>query len=98
MIINSRIYVAIRVDEIQPAVIVIIEKAGAPFEKRNRNFAKAGLKREVSEVPLSVVVIQDVRVVGEICNMETQPAAVVIVTNRHAHARLLAAILVQRNT
>ena len=45
-------------------------------------------------IPIAVVVIQDIGVVREICNLKIHPAVIVIIADRQTHAGLLAAIFV----
>ena len=88
----------IRHDQIQPTVIVIIQEAGAPTKKRKCDLAESGEISHVSEIRIAVIVIKHIRIVREIRDLETDPARVIVITDRNSHPRLLASVLVQRHT
>src|SRR6185369_4525501 len=93
--ISSRINMSIHNEQVEPAIVVIIDKTRAPTQKRNRNFTKSGLKRYVCEIVVAVVVIKNVRIVREVGDMKIDAAVVVIITDGETHSRLFAAILIQ---
>ena len=51
----------------------------------------------VVEVPLSVVAVEDVRVVGEVGLEDVDVAVEIVVADAQAHARLFHAVLAQRH-
>src|SRR5215470_15654626 len=61
MRIDLRVHVTVHHKQIQPAIVVVIDKARAPTEKRNRHFTQTGLKSYVSKIRVAVVVIEHVR-------------------------------------
>src|SRR5215211_1439071 len=63
MLIDSRINMPVYDKQIQPAIVVIIDKTRGPTEKRNRNLTKARLKRHIREVVIAVVVIKRIRII-----------------------------------
>ena len=84
-------------DQIQPAIVVKIDKASAPTKKRKRDLAESGQKSYIGKISIAVVVIEHVRVVRKVCNVETDTARVVIIADRDSHSRLLSSVLVQSN-
>ena len=94
MLVNCRVDMAVGNDQIQPTIVVKIDKAGAPTKKRKRNLAEAGQKSYIGKISIAIVVIEHVRVVGKVCNVEADATRVVIVADRDSHSRLLSSILV----
>src|SRR2546423_9410492 len=84
-------------DDVLPSVAVEIQEGRAPTEEGNRRLAESRLESDVGEVALAVVVVERVRVVGEVRDVEVYEAVVVVVADGDAHARLLASVLVQRD-
>src|ERR1041384_399171 len=97
MIVDRGIHMTIRHEKIFPAVVVIINKSGAPTEKWNGHFAQPSLKRKVGEVSFAIVVIENIRVVRKVRNFKIDSSIIVVIADCQAHAGLLAAVLIQRD-
>src|SRR5438552_1490186 len=97
MIINGRIDMAVSNDQILPPVIVVIKKTRAPTEKRNRNFAQAGQKGHIGEIPITVVVIQNIRIIRKVRDVKINLTIVVIVSDGDTHSGLFPPILIKRD-
>src|SRR4029077_14417223 len=89
---NLRVDVAIDLNDVGPAVIVVIDEAAAPRDILIVD-ANPGGKGSVAEGSIAVVVIEVAGVVGEVCFENVEPAIAVVVGHAHAHAGLLVAIL-----
>src|SRR5438132_2924876 len=96
MIVNRRIDVPVRDDQIFPSVVIIIEKACAPTQKWNCQLTQPSLEGHVREISITVVVIQYIRIVRKICDMKIKLAVVVIISDSETHTSLLATVLVKR--
>src|ERR1035438_5216140 len=92
MLVDLRIHVAVRDEDILPAVVIKVEELHAKSQKRNADGAEIRGASEISKVPVVVVVKQVVAVVGEISFRNVGPAVVIVVGGIDAHARLLASI------
>src|SRR6185503_19688984 len=79
--IHCRVDVSVYNEEIQPPVVVVVDEARAPAEKRNSRFTKAGLKSYIGEIPFTIVVIENVGVVRKICNVKIYLAVVIIISD-----------------
>src|SRR5205085_7227958 len=93
--VNRGVDVTVGDDNILPPVAVEVHEGRAPAEKRNRRLAESRLESYVGEVAFAIVVVERVRVVGEVRDVEVYEAVVVVVTDGDAHARLLAPVLVK---
>src|ERR1700752_5216200 len=60
MRISRRINMSIHKKQIEPAVVVVIDKTRPPTQERDRHFTKARLKRYVGKIVIAVVVIKNV--------------------------------------
>src|ERR1051326_3769863 len=60
MLVDRRIHMTIRHEEIFPTVVVIIDETCAPAEKRNCHLAHPGLERKIGKVSFAVVVIENI--------------------------------------
>src|SRR6266508_2939016 len=54
MLVNSRVDMAVGHDQIQPTVVIKIEKARSPTKKRQRNLAESGQESYISEIGIAV--------------------------------------------
>ena len=97
MFVNGWIDMPVHDHQIFPAVVVVIQKACAPAQKRNRHLAESGLESHVSKIAGAIIVIQDIRVVGKISDMKIDAAVIVVITNCQSHPCLLATIFVECN-
>ena len=87
--------VAVGGEEVEPAVVVVVEEGGAPAEEGNGGFGDAELVADVGEVAVAVVVVEDLVVVGEGGVVEVDAAVVEVVAGGDAHAGGFAAAFVE---
>src|ERR1043165_4842109 len=97
VLISRGINMSIHNKQIEPAIVVVVDKTRSPTQKRNRNFTKPGLKCYVSKIVVAVVVIKNIRIVREVGDMKIHATVVVTITNSESHPSLLATILIQRH-
>src|SRR5215467_3585207 len=98
LVVDSGINVAIGEKQIEPAVIVIIEEAGAPTQKWNGRVCDTRGIAHISKTGLAVVAIECVVVVGKVGDRKIHLAIAVVVADSNSHRRLLAAFVVERET
>jgi len=91
---NFRVNVPRNHEEIGITVVVEVEHAGAPANVAGLH-GDASLTGDIIEIGLSVVVVENARVVGEMGFEEVQVAVEVIITDADAHASLLVAIVAE---
>src|SRR5260370_25799733 len=60
VIVDDGVNMSVRDDQIQPTVVVIVYKAGAPTKKRERDFAKPVDVCHVREIRIAVFVIEHI--------------------------------------
>ena len=61
--IDDRVHMAVGYYQILPAIVVEIQEARPPAQKRQRGFAVSGMERNVPEHSFAFVVVQRVRLV-----------------------------------
>ena len=86
----------VHLEQVEPAVVVVVEEPVAPAHKRNCRLRHAGLVAHIGKARIAVVVIQHLVVVAEVRHEEIDQAVVLVVACGNAHRSDLAAILVQR--
>src|SRR4030095_13727360 len=89
---DFRIHVAVREEQIEPAVVVEIDERGAPPEPP-RVQADAGREGAILAEPVAGVGIQRRRIAGEVRLEDVQGAVAIVVADRDAHAGLRLAVL-----
>src|SRR5208283_1203460 len=85
--------VAVGDDDILPAVVVEVEEADAPADVLGVD-GEAGLGGDLGETNLAEVAVEVGDVAGEIGLDDVEPAVVIVIGGRGAHAGLLMAVLV----
>src|SRR5579864_87367 len=86
-----RVDMAVDQEKIRPAIIVEVEKHGAPTEIASMS-AESGRIGYIGEGSVAVVVIERRGVVGKVGAEEIEIAVAVVVGNGGAHAGLLATV------
>ena len=66
-------------EKIEQAVIVVIEKTGAPAQERNGRAAEAGFEGNIGEARVAVVAIKSFVIVRECSDEEIQAAVAIVV-------------------
>ncbi len=96
MLIDFRVDMTVRSKQIEPAVIVVVEKSIAPPYERNCCLRDAGLVTHVRKAGVAVVVVKHLVVIAEIGDKKADQPAVLVVARGDAHGGNLSPILVQR--
>ena len=94
--IHFRIDVPIDDQQIFPPVIVVVEESVGKTDKRNGRFRDAGLIADIGEKTFSVILEQDIVVVGKVGIHYGKVTVVLVVSCRNAHIGDLAATLIER--
>ena len=93
VLIDLRIDVAVDLNDIGPAVVVVVDEAAAP-----RHIVvvdpDSGVEGEIAEGAVAVVVVEVAGVIGEVSLEDIEPAVAVVVGHADAHAGLLVPIVV----
>ncbi len=84
-------------EQILPAVVVVIEKAGAPARESERRTAHAGLVGHIAKCAVAVVAKQHVAFVGEIGDHDIGTAVIIVIGEIGAHPGKCLAVLVVAN-
>src|SRR5260370_38420093 len=82
-------------EEVEQSVVIEVEKACAPAEKRNRKCGDSSAKADVSEGRVPFIPVQRVVVVGEIRDVKTNFTVAIVIAHRDSHGGFLTTIVVQ---
>src|SRR5439155_14848094 len=93
---HCRIHAAGHNEHVRQTVVVQIDDARSPADE-SRLYADASANGEIIEVAFAIVAVQDVGVGGEMGFENIQVAVEIVVTNGDTHARLLHAVLAERD-
>ncbi len=85
VLVHLGIHVAVDFEEVEPAVVVVIEKAIAPADKGDGGLGNTGFIADVGEARVAIVVEEDFVVVAEVGNKEAEQALVFVVARGDAH-------------
>ena len=86
---------AIGDEQILPAVVIVVKKAGAPAEERDRGLGDARLVADIGEVGVAVVAIERLVVVGKDRVVEDRAGRCCDSRRRRCPSSGLAAVLVE---
>src|SRR5258707_9176503 len=95
--ISLRIRMAVGDEQIDPAIVVVIKELSPPADVRKAYRGPSRIVGNIGERIATNVAVKDIVFIVEVGNEYIQPAVVVIVTHRNAHAPLLGAISVDRH-
>ena len=98
MLVHLGIDVAGRHEQIEPSVVVEVDKAVAPADKGDGRLRQACAVADIGKAGVAVVVEEHFVVVAEIADKEVHLAVVLVVAGGNAHGRNLAAVVVERET
>ena len=93
--VRERVDVAVGDDQVQPAVVVVVDERVPPAQEGDARARHSRGKAHVGEEAAAVVVVEDVVVVGEVRDVDVVASVVVVVADGHAHVGLLEAQLVE---
>src|SRR5260370_25869400 len=83
--------------DVDPAVVVVVEKQSAPSEVISQA-SQAGVENAIGERAVAFVAIGIGAVIGKVGLQNVQVAVVVIIGRSHTHARLRLAVFVERGS
>src|SRR5229473_387877 len=95
VLVYSRIDVAIGVENVFPAVVVVIEESRAPAKKGNRHSSYARQKAHIRKISITFILVKRIVVVGKRCDVQRQMPAVVIISDAQPHGGLFAPVILQ---
>ena len=90
--IDLRIDLAVHGNQVEPAIVVEIDKGDAPLHPRQRRHRDSRIVGNIAKIVAALVEIKDVVFVGEVRDVERGQASVVVVAERNAHRALLGAV------
>src|SRR5216684_7622414 len=82
-------------ENVEQPVVVVIEKAGAPTEKRDRQCRDSSAKADVGERRVAFIPVKRVVIVGKIRDVEINFTIAVVIAHCDSHGGLLTSIVVQ---
>src|SRR5260370_37058626 len=82
-------------ENVEQPIVVVIEKAGAPTQKRNRQCRDSRAKADVGERRVAYIPEKRVVIVGKIRDVEINFTITVVMAHCDSHGGLLASILTQ---
>src|SRR5580765_7894637 len=85
---------AVGYEQVDPPIVIIIEEFRSPADVGQAYRRDLSRIRNIGERVLSVVPVERVVIVVEICDKQVQLLVMIVVPYSHAHASLLAAVLV----
>ena len=77
---------SLRNEEILPSIVVIVDESKAPSRVELRRGADAGQRRDVVESPITVVLVEGIPLVGQVCHYNIRPAVIVVIGEVDAHS------------
>ena len=83
--VDLRVYVAVRREDIEPAVVVHVEEAGSPAHVRMAGLRDSRGRADVREAIVAVVAVKRVRLVHEFGDEDVEPPGVVVIAEIHPH-------------
>src|ERR1051326_5191853 len=89
---------AVCTEEVEPPVIVVVEEKCCPSKIAHRRLAYSGWIRNVTEQTSTVIVEQDVIVIGESRNKDVHVAVAIIIADGDSHTRHFLSIATERHT
>src|SRR5688572_14349823 len=91
---SLRIYVTVGHEEIGPTVVVVVKEFCAPPYIRQTHLGNFRLEGHVTKRIAAVVVIENVVLVVEVGYEEIKSSVMIVITQGHSHATLLATALI----
>src|SRR6201999_331377 len=76
LFVSDRIDMPVDEHQIEPSVVVVVEKAGSPAQKRDGLLAQSGMERDFGKICVAFVVKQELRFVGEIADGEIEQTVI----------------------
>ena len=98
VLVRDGVDVTVGDEEVEKSIIIEIEEAGAPTEKRYGGMAKTGLEGDVRECGAAIVPVESFVVVGKRGDEEIQLAVAIVIAESDAHGGLRAAFFAKCET
>ena len=95
VLVHLRIDVAVDHEQVEPAVIVVIQKTVAPADKRYGGLRYAGLVADIGEAGIAVVMEQHFVVIAEVGHKKVHQSVVLVIASGNPHGRNFASVLVE---
>ena len=95
--IDFRVNVPVYVQNVEPAVVVDIQKPAAPAEQPGIGHEPGGLGVVLKQA-LAVVVVKVGQIVRKVCLENIQKSVAIVVSGRNPHARLISTVAAGGNT
>src|SRR5260370_41112346 len=92
---NAGIDVSIGNEYVEQTVVIVLEKARAPAQKRYRQCRDSSAEADVGKGRVTVITVERVVIVGEIRDVEIDFAVTVVIADGDSHGGLLAPLVVQ---
>src|SRR5260370_1508870 len=86
--------VAVGDEDVEQAIVVKIQKTGAPGKERNRRIAEAGAKRHVGKICAAIIAIERFVVVGKRGDEKVEFAIAIVIAHADAHGSLRTAFFI----
>src|SRR6185437_3693158 len=96
--VHLRIDVSIDDENVEQAVVVEVEEAGSPGQKRDSSVAQPGLIGHIGKISAPVILIESLVIVGKSCGEKIDFAVAVVISDADSHGRLLASIFAERES
>ena len=97
-VVGDGVDVAVGNEDVEKAIVVKVEKTGAPGKKRNCEVTEAGTKGDVCEIGAAVVAIKRFVVVGKGSDEKVELTVAIVIAEGDAHGGLGAAFSVDSET
>src|SRR6185437_4750536 len=95
MLIDFGVDMAVDFEEVEPAVVVVVEEAITPAYEGDGGLRDSGLVADVGEAGVTIIVVENLVVVSEIGDIEADEAVVLIIPGGNAHGGDFAAVFVK---
>src|ERR1017187_4866723 len=90
--------VAIGHEPIEPAIVVIVDEAVTPANKRNCGLRDPGVKADIGEAGFAIIVIENFVVVAKVSDEKVDQPVVFVIACGNAHGGDLASVFVERES
>jgi hypothetical protein len=94
MIARVWIDMAVDLEDIQPSIVVVVDKSGAPAQEREACLGKAGAITYIGKAGVAVVVVEHLVVVRKVGVEDIELAVVVVISHGQPHRSYFASVLV----
>src|ERR1035441_3517161 len=93
VLIHFRVNVAIHLNNVRPAVIIVVNESAAPRYVPVVN-SNTGSECDITEATVTIVVIQVAGVIDKVSFEDIKPAIAIVISHGYTHARLLMTVVI----